>query len=115
VFEAVDYPELFDLEWHPVPGRFYCPCCISHTKPGAKGGFGPTPTGWANRGEVRQHLTNLHGWDAATVQDALSHEQLVHALIKWRESHEEMIVGFEAAMLLVRDLDDFISECEDAA
>lgn len=115
MFDGVEHLELLDLDWHPQPQRFYCPVCISTSKPGIKGTFGPTPTGWANRGEVRSHLTSFHQWVDATNQDALSTDQLVSALIRWREGHEAMVLGFENAMLLVRDIDDFIGECGDAA
>lgn len=105
MFEQVIHPILLDLVWHPEAGRYYCPVCISLGKP-------PTPTGWSTRTGVVDHLKGSHGWEEPEKTDALSHSELVTALIQWRKDTLDLADGFGASLRLVRGVDDFLEECE---
>lgn len=105
MFEAVEHHLFLSLSWHPVPGRFYCPVCISQSKP-------PSAPGWGRRLDVANHLGSTHGWPAAGQSDALGHKELIEALMEWRRELEEIADGFEKSLLLVRGVDDFVDECE---
>jgi hypothetical protein len=107
MFDAVNHLLFLDICWHPVGGRFYCPVCISQTKP-------PAPVGWSSRSDVVNHLRGTHKWDEPVDADALSSQELIAALIQWRKDTLELGDGFGQSLRLVRGVDDFLGECETA-
>jgi hypothetical protein len=104
MFEAVNHLLFLSLSWHPIPGRLYCPVCISQAKP-------PAPAGWSTRNDVKGHLKVAHKWETPDPSDALSHQDLVRALMVWRRTQEEIADGFGDSLMLVRDVNDFLDEC----
>lgn len=105
MFEAVQHFVFLSRDWHPVAERFYCPICISESKP-------PQPPGWGQRYEVAAHLEKRHDWVEPTVKDALSSKMLAEELVRWRYETQQEGDEFGLSLRLVRGVDDFLSECE---